>query len=167
MTMRRPTPATPGPGQESVWDYPRPPALARSDRRVQVHLGGVVVADSTSAIRILETSHPPTWAIPASDVDTTLLEVAPGRSVCEWKGVARYWTVVVGERRADAAAWSYPAPSPGYEAITGCFSFYPRRVDRCTVDGEVVVPQPGEFYGGWITDDLVGPFKGEPGTMWW
>lgn len=167
MSLTRPVPHPPGPGQESVWDYPRPPALDPSSRAVRIEHAGAVVAETTAAIRILETSHPPTWAIPPSDVDGDLIEPAPGRSVCEWKGVASYWTVVVGEARAEAVAWSYPKPTEGYESITDHLCFYAARMDRCTVDGEVVVPQPGAFYGGWITSDVVGPFKGEPGTMWW
>lgn len=150
-----------------MWDYPRPPALDPSSRRVVVEFGGRVVADTTAAVRILETSHPPTWAVPPDDVIDGALEAASGRSVCEWKGVASYWDVVTGSRRAEAAAWSYPRPTAGFEAITDHICFYAGRMDRCTVDGEEVVPQPGAFYGGWITSDVVGPFKGEPGTMWW
>jgi uncharacterized protein (DUF427 family) len=157
----------PAPGQESVWDYPRPPRLERSAKHVVVRLGGVVVADTTAAWRVLETSHPPVWYVPRSDVAAGTLEPTGRTSYCEFKGTADYWTVRAGgEVRADAA-WSYPRPSPGFEAMTGAVAFYPGRMDGCTVDGEVVRPQAGGFYGGWITDDVVGPFKGEPGTWGW
>ena len=157
----------PGPGQESVWDYPRPPSLTQSNRHVVVELGGVVVAETTRAWRVCETSHPPTYYVPREDVADGVLQPARGGSFCEWKGPATYWTVHAGDRTEEAAAWSYESPTPGFTPMTGAVSFYPARMDRCTIDGETVRPQGGGFYGGWITDDVVGPFKGEPGTAFW
>ena len=164
--MQRPKPIPPGPGQESVWDYPRPPALMPDVRSVQVRLGVETVAASSRTIRILETSHPPTFAFPPDDVRLDLLTTAPGLSVCEWKGVARYWSVTVGGVVAERAAWSYPEPVPGFEAIAGHLCFYPSRFE-CSVDGTPVLPQEGGFYGGWITPEVVGPFKGGPGSWGW
>ncbi|MHA3704328.1 DUF427 domain-containing protein [Jatrophihabitans sp. YIM 134969] len=160
---RHPAPDPVGPGQESVWDYPRPPALVPSDRLVEVHAGDHLVARSTQAWRVLETSHPPTWYLRRADVaEGVLTPSATGGTVCEWKGVATYWDVL-GQR---AAAWSYEDPTPRFTAMTGAVTFYPDRF-VCTVDGERVRPQEGGFYGGWITDDVVGPFKGGPGSWGW
>lgn len=156
----------PAQGQESVWDYPRPPALVGDDRQVVVRLGGVVIADSTRAARVLETSHPPTFYIPREDVDMDRLERAGRGSRCEWKGEATYFDVIGGQIRRPRVAWSYEAPFGEFTAIAGHVSFYPRDLD-CTVGGAPVEPQPGGFYGGWITPDVVGPFKGEPGTGGW
>ncbi len=155
-----------GPGQESVWDYPRPPRLEPSTRRIVVELAGVTIADSTHSLRILETSHPPTYYVPPADVAIEHLVPATGGSFCEWKGEASYWTVCVGDVVVEAGAWSYSAPSQRYADLADHLSFYPGRFD-CFVDGEQVRPQAGGFYGGWVTDDVVGPFKGEPGTMGW
>jgi uncharacterized protein (DUF427 family) len=157
----------PGPGQESVWDYPRPPALDPVDRLVRVVFNGVTVAESRRTIRVLETSHPPVYYFPPGDVQMVYLKQTVGRTFCEYKGTAVYWRLKVGERAVFSAAWSYPDPLPGYEAIRDYLAFYPGRVDEATVDGEQVRPQPGEFYGGWITDEIVGPFKGGPGTQDW
>jgi uncharacterized protein (DUF427 family) len=160
---RRPEPVAPGPGQESVWDYPRPPACLRSDRRVVVRVRGDVVVDTRGAYRVLETSHPPTWYVPPADVAPGVLARSDAASTwCEWKGAATYWDVA----DIPSAAWSYEQPTPGYEAIAGYLAFSPERVD-CEIDGERVQPQPGGFYGGWITSDVVGPFKGGPGTWGW
>jgi uncharacterized protein (DUF427 family) len=156
-----------GPGQESVWDYPRPPSAEVTARRVLVEAGGRVVADTGRAVRVRETSHPPVYYIPRDDIAAGVLERAEGTSECEWKGQATYWDVVVDGRRLRQAGWSYESPSPGYEHLRGAVAFYPGRVDRALVDGEQVRPQPGDFYGGWITDEVVGPFKGEPGTRGW
>ncbi len=164
--MLRPKPIPPGPGQESVWEYPRPPALVPDDRQAEVRLGGQIVASSNRTVRILETSHPPTFAFPPADVRLDLLSPAPGHSVCEWKGAARYWTVTVGDLTAERAAWSYPEPTAGFERIAEHLCFYPARFE-CTVEGRDVVPQEGGFYGGWITPDVVGPFKGGPGSWGW
>lgn len=157
----------PGPGRESVWDYPRPPAIARDGRRVIVRLADETIADTRRAIRVLETSHPPTWYLPLDDVAERFLRPGEGASVCEWKGRATYFDVVVGDARAIDAAWTYPVPSAAYAALADHVAFYAGRIDEVTVDGEVVRPQPGGFYGGWITDDVVGPFKGDPGTRGW
>ena len=165
--MSNPKRVEPGPGQQSVWDYPRPPRVEEVTSQIRVVFNGVQIVDTVRAKCVLETSHPPVYYIPAEDVRLEYLVEAPGSSVCEWKGRARYYTVAVGNRRAERAAWSYPEPRAGYEAIRGHFAFYAGPMDACTVDGERVEPQPGGFYGGWITSDIVGPFKGEPGTMGW
>jgi uncharacterized protein (DUF427 family) len=156
-----------GPGQESVWDYPRPPSALVTPRHVVVELGGQVLADTRRAVRVCETSHPPVFYVPRADLAADLLEQGQHGSFCEWKGVATYWDAVVAGRRAVSIGWSYEQPTPGFEHLTGAVAFYPGRVDRATVDGEVVRPQPGDFYGGWITDEVVGPFKGAPGTLGW
>jgi uncharacterized protein (DUF427 family) len=163
---RPPFAVSPGPGQESVWDYPRPPLLEPDARRVEVRVGDTSIAQTSNAVRILETASPPTFYLPPADVRMDLLERAPGESRCEWKGVATYWDVVVAGERLEAAAWSYPDPFPEFQAIRGFLSFYPARL-ACFVAGERVAPQPGGFYGGWVTRQLVGPFKGEPGTDGW
>lgn len=150
-----------------MWGYPRPPRLEPEPRRITVVLGGVTVADTTAALRVLETSHPPTYYLPPSDVDPGCLQAAPGRSVCEWKGTARYWTVVAAGREAPAAAWAYPHPAPPYEAMADHVAFYCAQMDRCEVGGELALPQPGGFYGGWVTSWVVGPFKGSAGTAGW
>ena len=152
---------------ESVWDYPRPPAIVPSERRARVELAGVTVADSTRALRVLETSHPPTFYFPPEDVAGEYLLRAGGRSLCEWKGVAGYLDLEVGECREVAAAWFYSDPVPAYAALRDHVCFYPSRVDGCWVGDERVTAQAGDFYGGWITSDIQGPFKGEPGTMGW
>lgn len=162
---------TPGPGQESVWDYPRPPACLASARHVVVSAvvsaATVPIADSRSAWRVLETSHPPTWYLPPADVRPGMLARSDARStICEWKGAATYWDLTVDGRVFAAVAWSYEQPSAGFEAITGYLAFSPARLN-CTVDDERVHPQEGGFYAGWITDDVVGPFKGGPGTTGW
>jgi uncharacterized protein (DUF427 family) len=156
-----------GPGQESVWDYPRPPSAEVTDRHVVVELAGRVLADTRRAIRVCETSHPPVFYVPPDDVTVGVLERGGGGSWCEWKGAATYWDVVLDGRRWAGIAWSYEDPSPGYEHLRGAVAFYPGAVDRALVDGEQARPQPGGFYGGWITDDVVGPFKGAPGTLGW
>lgn len=157
----------PGPGQESVWDYPRPPRVEAISRRVRVIFNGVTIADTVEAQRVLETSHPPVYYIPPKDIVMQYLVREPGSSWCEWKGQARYYRVEVGGRRAERAAWTYPDPKPGYEQIRDHVAFYAGSMDRCYVGEEQVRPQPGGFYGGWITSDVVGPFKGGPGTEGW
>ena len=153
---------------ESVWDYPRPPRVEAVSKRITVVLGGVTVADSTRVHRVLETSHPPVYYVPPDDVLDGALAPAGGRTTfCEWKGTASYFDVVAGGRRAERAAWTYRNPTGGFEAIRDAVAFYAGRLDGCFVDDERVVPQPGGFYGGWITSDVVGPFKGEPGTAAW
>jgi uncharacterized protein (DUF427 family) len=152
---------------ESVWDYPRPPAVVPCERRVRVELGGQTVVDSTRALRVLETASPPTIYVPRADVAVDLLVPVPGHSVCEWKGTAAYGDLVVGARRAERAAWWYPEPVPAYRALLDHLSFFPGRVDACYLDDEPVRAQEGGFYGGWITGDIRGPFKGGPGTQGW
>ena len=160
-------PEAPGPGQESVWDYPRPPRLERTDQRIEIVLGGVTVAITTEAYRVLETSHPPTYYLPADAFLPGSLRAAAGSSFCEWKGAATYFDVVGGTKVAPRAAWTYPEPTPPFAALADHVAVYPAPMDRCTVDGEVVEPQPGGFYGGWVTSRVVGPFKGGPGTHGW
>ncbi len=162
-----PVPVRPRPGQESVWDYPRPPRLERTAKRIQVVFAGVLIADSARAWRVLETSHPPVYYLPPDDVRCELLVRSRRRSFCEWKGEAAYWSVVVGEHRAADAVYGYPAPTSAFAPIRDHLAFYAGPMDACYVDGERVTPQAGGFYGGWITHDVVGPFKGEPGTSGW
>lgn len=164
-TAVRPEPI--GPGEESVWAYPRPPALEPTSRSIEIRFGGETVARSTRAFRVLETSHPPVYYVPAEDVRMELLVDAGGGSWCEWKGRARYWTLRVGDQTAERVAWSYPDPTPDFEPIRDHLAFYAGPMDACTVDGTSVRPQPGGFYGGWITPEVKGPFKGSPGTMGW
>ncbi|WP_411285950.1 DUF427 domain-containing protein [Lapillicoccus sp.] len=159
--------AKPGPGQESVWDYPRPPRVETSAELVEITLGGVVVARSSDALRVLETSHPPTYYLPHADFVAGALVPVEGSSYCEWKGVAAYLDVVGGDRVAAAAGWTYPTPSLGFEVLRDHVAVMPAAMDRCTVEGQTVQPQQGGFYGGWITSRVVGPFKGGPGTHGW
>ena len=162
--QRRPDFArAPGPGQESVWDYPRPPRIAPDARRVLIEADGRPLAESSRTVRVLETAAPPTFYLPPEDVQGDRLVANGSRSVCEWKGMAIGFDLVGGAREV---AWSYPETFPEFAAIAGWLAFYPARV-ACFVDGERVQPQPGRFYGGWITSDVVGPFKGEPGTAHW
>ena len=158
--MARFEPIKPGPGQESVWDYPRPPRLEDSPKHIQVIFNGEVIADTHRAKRILETSHPPVYYIPPEDLRKEFFEPTRRQTFCEWKGQAAYYTIKVGNKASPNAAWYYPDPSPGYEAIKDYVAIYPGRVEAALVEGEQVVPQPGDFYGGWITKDIVGPFKG-------
>ena len=157
----------PGPGQESVWDYPRPPRMEDVEEKVKVVFGGVTIAYTRRAKRVLETSHPPVYYVPPEDIRMEHLEPAGGRSLCEWKGVAGYYDVVADGRREGRAAWYYPDPVPAYAALKDHVAFYPSRMDACWVDGEKVEAQEGDFYGGWITPEIVGPFKGAPGTRGW
>jgi len=152
---------------ESVWDYPRPPRVEPSVRRIRVVVARVTIADSTASWRVLETSHPPVFYIPANDIREDALAPNGGTSWCEFKGRARYWDVVAGDRRTTAAAWSYPEPAPGYEALADHVAFYASLADQCYVDDELVAAQQSDFYGGWITSEITGPFKGGPGTVGW
>lgn len=156
-----------GPGRESVWDYPRPPRIEADARRVRVEHGGVRIADSRRALRVLETAGPPCFYLPRQDVRLDLLEPTARTTFCEWKGVARYWSLRVGGHFVAEAAWSYPEPEAGFESIASHLAFFAGRVDACWVDDERVSPQPGDFYGGWITPEIAGPFKGEPGSENW
>jgi len=157
----------PGPGQESVWDYPRPPAALRLQRHIRVRFGGATIVESRRPIKVMETSHPPVYYVPFEDVLDGVLVEGAHHTYCEYKGQASYCRVRVGEREASNAAWFYPDPAPGYELLAGHVAFYPQLMDECTVDGEIVTPQEGRFYGGWITSEIVGPFKGSPATFGW
>jgi uncharacterized protein (DUF427 family) len=163
---RPPFAIPPGPGQESVWDYPRPPAIDPIASEVVVRAGTVVIARSTACVRVLETASPPTIYIPPADVVMADLVPASGESFCEWKGAARYWSVVIPGERLERVAWSYPDPLGEFRQLRDYVSFYPARLD-CRIDGVRATPQAGGFYGGWITPDIVGPFKGDPGTAGW
>ena len=167
--MRRPEPQIPGPGQESVWDYPRPAVAVPCEARLEVVFDGRVLADTARGVRTLETSHPPTYYFPIEDVETDMLRPNTARrSLCEWKGQARYFDVLSPDGRvATAAAWSYAAPSETFRSLAGHVAFYLAPMDACRVGGEIATAQPGEFYGGWVTSGVVGPFKGESGTMGW
>lgn len=155
------------PGQESVWDYPRPPRLEPVSRHIQIIFDGVTIADTRRAMRVLETSHPPVYYLPPDDIAMQYLRRAAGSSFCEWKGAAVYWTLDVHGRAAENVAWSYPSPTPPFLPIRDYLAFYAAPMDACIVDGERAEPQPGGFYGGWITSAIVGPFKGGPGTSGW
>lgn len=157
----------PGPGQESVWDYPRPPRLEDCAETVNIIVDDEVIAESTQTKRVLETSHPPVYYIPPADIRRELLKPNDQQSWCEWKGTARYFDVTVGDRKIANAAWTYPSPTPAFERIRDHVAFYPHLMDACFVGEEQVQAQAGGFYGGWITNNIVGPFKGEPGTRGW
>lgn len=162
-----PAPIAPEPGQESVWDYPRPPRIEPVAKHLRIVFAGEIIAETRNAIRYLETSHPPTYYIPREDIVERYLVESNRVTACEYKGTARYVSVRVGEHLASDAGWYYPTPSEPYAALAGHVAFYPQKMDECFVDGELVTPQPGSFYGGWITSEVVGPFKGEPGTLGW
>ena len=165
--FKQPHRDTPAPGQESVWDFPRPARVEPVGFHLTVEFAGRVIAETRRGMRAIETSHPPSYYFPPDDVDLALLVPASKRTLCEWKGGAAYHDLVVGDRVARDAVWSYPKPTPDFLGVAGWFAFYPGRVDACFVDGERVTPQAGEFYGGWITRHVAGPFKGPPGTMGW
>ena len=162
---RPPFAEEPGPGQESVWDYPRPPALLRSEQRVQVGDPAAPLADTSAALRLIETASPPTYYLPPDSVDMRRLVRTRDHSFCEWKGMATYWGLA-DDPGSGAIGWSYEDPSKTFTELAGWLSFYPGRI-ACFVDGERVQPQPGGFYGGWVTSRIVGPIKGEPGTGGW
>jgi uncharacterized protein (DUF427 family) len=157
----------PQPGQESVWDYPRPPRLEDSTKQIQIVFNGVEIAHTQRAKRVLETSHPPVYYVPLEDIQQQYLIRTSRSTFCEWKGQSGYYTVKVGDRLAENAGWFYPSPTPDFAAIKDYVAFYPSRMDACYVDGELVTAQPGDFYGGWITQDIVGPFKGIAGSWGW
>jgi uncharacterized protein (DUF427 family) len=157
----------PGPGQESVWDYPRPPRLEACHKHIQIIMDGQVIADTQRAWRVLETSHPPVYYIPPEDIHMEYLKPASHHSYCEWKGEASYYTLHMVDRRIPNIAWYYPRPTADFVPITNHLAFYPSKVEACYIDGERVQAQQGDFYGGWITSDIVGPFKGGPGTAGW
>ncbi len=163
----RPRPDPVAPGQESVWDYPRPAVAEPCAARIRIEHRGQIVADTRRSVRTLETSHPPTYYIPVEDIAPGALHRAEGSSFCEWKGAAVYWDVVAGDFRLPRIGWSYPSPSADFRILRDHVAFYAGPFDRCSVDGETVIPQPGDFYGGWITSKLAGPFKGVPGSRGW
>jgi uncharacterized protein (DUF427 family) len=163
----RPQRIEPGPGQESVWDYPRPPDVRPSDEHVVVIHRGMVIAGTRRAVRVCETSQAPAYYLPRSDIAMHHLVRTERRSYCEWKGEATYWGVQVGDVVLADAAWSYESPTAAYRSITGYLAFYAQKLDECRVDGELVEPNAGGFYGGWVTSRVVGPFKGAPGTQGW
>ena len=165
--MRRPQPFPTGRGQESVWDYPRPPRIERADVRATIELGGHLIVDTDDVVRVLETSHPPQYYLPIAAFAEGALVPTEGSSFCEFKGGAAYFDVRGGELLRSRAAWTYPEPERGYELLRGRVAVYPAPMDRCTIDAEVVEPQPGRFYGGWITSNIVGPFKGGPASAGW
>lgn len=163
----RPTPIVPGPCQESVWDYPRPPRLEPTAAHIRIVVAGRVIADTRTALRVLETSHPPTYYLPPADIAMRHLTPTANGSYCEWKGQASYYTLTVGDRSLVDVAWTYRTPTPPFEALVDHIAFYAASMDEVTVDGEIVMPQPGGFYGGWVTSNVVGPFKGSPGSRGW
>ncbi len=165
--MLRPRPVPPGPGQESVWDYPRPPRLERSAATIRLVLGGQTIVDTDRSWRVLETSSPPTHYLDPADFADGVLQPCPGDSWCEWKGRAAYFDLAAGGSVSRRAAWCYPTPSAPFAALAGHVAVYAGRVDACFLDGEQVKAQPGDFYGGWITSHVTGPFKGDAGTLGW
>jgi uncharacterized protein (DUF427 family) len=165
--MPRPKPMTPGPGQESVWDYPRPPRLEEVGDHLRVIFDGESIADSVAGFRVLETSHPPVYYIPPEDIAQRYLAKAPGSTWCEFKGRATYWSLDVNGRRAENAAWSYPQPSPAFPSIAGYFAFYASRVDECWVGGKVVLPQEGDFLRRLDHRACGRAVQGRPGTSGW
>ncbi len=166
--MRHPDPDPTRPGQESVWDYPRPAIAQLTDAHLKIVFEGRVLAETRLGVRTLETSHPPSYYFPPADVDQAMLALAGGgSSICEWKGQARYFDVIGPTRRLSRVGWAYPAPTPAFDMLRDHIAFYAAPMDACFVDGERVMPQPGGFYGGWITSAVAGPFKGPPGTQFW
>ncbi|MBW4559717.1 MAG: DUF427 domain-containing protein [Mojavia pulchra JT2-VF2] len=157
----------PSPGQESVWDYPRPPRLEETNKHIEIIFNEVKIVDTHNAKRVLETSHPPVYYIPPADIKMEYLFLTPQSSFCEWKGRAGYYTLRVGDKEVENAGWFYPNPTSNFASLKDHIAFYAHIMDACYVDGEKVQPQPGNFYGGWITSDIVGPFKGSPGTWGW
>jgi uncharacterized protein (DUF427 family) len=155
------------PGQESVWAYPRPPRLESVDQPIQIVINGITIADTSKAYRVLETSHPPVYYLPPSDIQMQFLQITEQSSFCEWKGNAVYYDFGLGDRMIKNMAWAYLAPTTNFLPITGYLAFYAQLADACYVNGELVTPQPGGFYGGWVTKNIVGPFKGSPGSWGW
>ncbi len=155
------------PGQVSVWSFPRPAIAEPTAAHIVIQLGGAIIADTRRAVRTLETSHPPSYYIPPDDILADALVPVAGSSFCEWKGVARYCDVAGGREHRPRAAWFYPEPTPAFAIVRNHVAFYAGAMDACWLDGERVVPQPGGFYGGWITSGVAGPFKGVPGSAYW
>ncbi len=165
--MSAPVIIKPATGQESVWDYPRPPRLEDFHGVIRLRFGGILIAETRNAKRVLETSHPPTYYIPLLDIAAKYLKKTSGESHCEWKGTAQYFALVMENKVAEKSAWYYPNPTSAFTALKNHVAFYASALEECTVNGEQVQPQPGAFYGGWITSNIVGPFKGEPGSDGW
>ena len=153
--------------KESVWDYPRPPRLEKTESELKVVFNGMTLAETNGALRVLETSHPPVYYFPSEDVKMEYLTKTWKSSYCEWKGKAKYYSLNVGSKTADNCAWYYPSPVKEYEFMKNHIAFYPQMMDACYVNGEKVNTQDGDFYGGWITKNITGPFKGAPGTSLW
>ncbi len=154
-------------GVEDVWRYPRPPAMEAVSQMIEIEFGGKLIAQTTAALRVLETTHPPVYYLPPASFRDCELLPAEGESFCEWKGLARYWSIKAGTKIAHRCAWSYPAPAPAYAALRDCLAVYASPMNACRVGGETATPQPGGFYGGWVTRNLKGPFKGIPGSNFW
>lgn len=165
--MIRPQPTPPKPGQESVWDYPRPAILQDTDKHLKVICNGIVLAETTRGKRVLETSHPPTYYFPSEDIKLEHLIETPKKNLCEWKGAYQYYDIKIGDKYINFASWRYFNPTPDFLPIQEYYGFIAALMDACYVNDELVKPQSGDFYGGWITADIVGPFKGEPGTYGW
>jgi uncharacterized protein (DUF427 family) len=165
--MMRPVPDIAQPDQESVWDFPRPAIAGAFTSHLKIIHRGIVIAETRSSVRTLETSHPPSYYFPRADVDMALLSASTNSSFCEWKGQASYFDVTVKGETFTAVAWSYPNPTQPFLKLRSHIAFYAAPFDGCFVDGEPAVPQPGGFYGGWITSKLAGPFKGIPGSRFW
>ncbi len=157
----------PQPGQESVWDYPRPPVAEATTKHIRILTGGITLASTNRSVRVLETSHPPVYYLPMADIRMEYLTVHSQQSFCEFKGAARYYNIQVGNKEIQQAGWYYPNPNERFALLKDHVAFYPQLMDACYVNDELVQPQPGGFYGGWITSDVVGPFKGGPGTWGW
>ena len=162
-----PTPISPEPGQESVWDYPRPPRLEPVNKKITIVFNGVTICETHQAQRILETSHPPSYYLPSADIQMEYLQLSPQSSFCEWKGRAIYYTLTMGDQQLVNVAWAYPEPTVNFAVIKDYLAFYAHPMDACYVGEDLVTPQPGNFYGGWITPDIVGPFKGVPNSWGW
>ena len=156
-----------GAGQISVWSFPRPAIAQRCASHVVIEHCGTIVANTRASVRTLETSHSPSYYIPPEDIAPGMLCHANGSSFCEWKGTAVYWDVVIGDLVLSRAGWSYPDPSPAFAILRNHVAFYAAPFKRCSIDGQAVIPQPGNFYGGWVTPDLAEPFKGSAGSMGW
>jgi uncharacterized protein (DUF427 family) len=163
----RPQPIPPKPGQESVWDYPRPAILEDTDKHLKIICQGIVLAETNRGKRVLETSHPPTYYFPPEDIKLEYLIETPKKNICEWKGRYQYYDVKIGDPLIKYAAWRYFEPTANFVEIQTYYGFVAALMDDCYVNDERVTPQSGDFYGGWITADIVGPFKGEPGTWGW
>ena len=164
---RPPRAVSPGPGQESVWDYPRPPRVEPVPERIRVAFAGETVADSSRGLRVLETASPAVYYLPREDVRHEFLRAETGASFCEWKGRASYFSLEAAGRTSERAAWCYAEPDPTYASLRGMLAFNAGRVDACFVGDERVTPQPGGYYGGWVTDSIAGPIKGIPGSQSW